>query len=242
MRKQEPTEKILPRPGQGVFNEAKLELSYDYGSMGFRYTFDKLLEKVVTPWQTIRVLEHATLGRTVVLDEDIMSSEHDTAYDDGIMELVPKRKFGTVLILGGGDCSLAARMESIAERVIVTEIDPQIPLLFQKWYGDKACITDRTRVVIADAFEFIKGLDLKPDLVVDDMFTSPLGAASNYYHVIASRFSGVPIISQTDSRNGLAHERVLEQIRSFDPKAKTVEKFVPSYLEHWTFTRYSLKP
>lgn len=225
------------------WDPATLELVYDYGAMGYLYRFEQLVEEVRTPYQVATFLQHRRLGKTVLLDGDIMSSAFDNAYDEAIIALLPATA-RRVLVLGGGDLSLAAALSRCpwVESVRVVEIDPDMPILYRRHFPERsAFVPGKVDVLIGDAFDLLSDpgeVWRTPDAVVDDMFTVPLGAEGLYYGRIAEAFPRALIVSQTDSLNAGTAERARAAIAERCELVRGAERFVPTYLENWTFTAY----
>jgi spermidine synthase len=208
-----------------------LELWYDYGAVGYLYRFTKELYSTRTPNQIIRVLEHEQFGKCLVCDGDIMSCEDDSAYDNAIIALLPEKR-RRVLILGGGDCSLAAELQKdpAVESIVIAEIDTQVPVVAKHYLGIQ--LGSKVSFVFGDAAELPYA---EYDVVIDDLFTVPLNSEGGHYETVAKRF-GCPVISQIDS--GARAEGNWKQILKFCPEAQKSTTYVPVYLEQWNFALY----
>lgn len=228
------------------WNPKTLELFYDYGAMGYLYRFEKIVDEHQTKHQNVKVLQHKRLGKCITIDNDIMGSEFDDQYDAAMLKLIGAIPYGTrirnVLILGGGDCSLAARLvhEYQMSRVVVVEIDSQIPGVYQKHFPESTQLPGEVTMHFGDALEYIEAC--KPgdfDLVIDDMFTVPHNGGVNYHSRIARKFAGKHIVSQTDSRNNGVSDQILRDLQARGMQdVERIEHFIPTYMENWTFTRY----
>ena len=69
------------------------------------YKFTELITERQSQYQTIRVVEHERLGRTLIIADDVMSASRETEYDQAMLDLLPAGNSLKVLIMGGGDRS-----------------------------------------------------------------------------------------------------------------------------------------
>jgi spermidine synthase len=173
---------------KAVFDPATLRLTFAYPGMGYWYQFNHTIEQVRSEFQDIRVMQHDQLGRVLLLDNDIMSAEDSTAYDDAVFELLSKfsktKLIKRVLILGGGDCSLAARLQDLShvDRIDLLEIDPIILDVCKRNFPFINQLGPKVRIHNENAFEAIKSGKFGPygyDLVIDAMFADPHGGGKS---------------------------------------------------------------
>ena len=198
-----------------------------------------MLEERKTKYHKIIVLEHENLGKTILLNNDIMSTENNSDYDKAIMSLMP-RNAKNVLILGGGDLSLAHEIQKMksVKSIVIVEVDSEVPVICRKYFEKKSQIGKKCRLVIMDAFEYIKHPTIKPDVVIDDMYRQPINSGKNYYKSLAKAFPDIYIISQTDTKNYIYFDKIQKKIREFAKDIKVKETSIKAFLEPWTFTRY----
>jgi spermidine synthase len=203
------------------------------------YTFEKLLEERESAWQVIRVLAHKDLGRVLTLDNDVMSSEKDNEYDDAISALLP-RDARKVLILGGGDCSLASTLcaQGYIERVTVCDIDPAVTEVCKKWLP--VFLNEKVEVVHEDGFEYLKARGGEYDVLIDDMIPQPYGAEGNYWVNLAKCFRGKYVISQTGSVGSKICDLATGSLLEAGATILQSTAFITNYDTEWTFSRYRL--
>ena len=207
------------------------------------YEFDEILEEVTSPFQKIRVARHRTLGKTLIVGDDVMSNAADTAYDQAMTSLLPNREGLRVLIMGGGDGSLAAMLSGHHKIKSVTscELDPQVIEVCNRHFPVHLNgFAGRTKTVIGDAFEHIKNHANDYDVIFDDMTVEPNGADEDYRIRIASSFRGKWIISQTGEHGSCLAANVMMSLQSIPADFCRICRHVESFETVWTFTKYKL--
>lgn len=138
-------------------------------------------------FQRIQVLDVEFFGRTLVLDGIIQITERDNAGYHEMMVHVPALAVGApkrALVIGGGDGAALAqvlRYPSIEEAVIC-ELDRRVVEVCREYFPAFAWVWDdpRTRLVVQDAFEYMKGQVGGFDVIVADT-TDPLGMAERLF-------------------------------------------------------------
>jgi spermidine synthase len=218
-----------------------ISIKYDYGSYGHWYEFSGVIEDFQSPFQRVRVLTHSRFGKCLVLDDDLMSSEAQNGeYDDTMLSLVPEASKPTcrVLILGGGDGSLARRLaaEPWVESIVVVELDKAVTDVCLKHF-DSRPFSDKITFRYENALDYLK----EPrtfDVVFNDLLDVPLGVDGNFYDIITAQVAGAVFICQTGSYNRDSHKHARELIGNV-ADVKTESVFIPDFMEHWTFTRFS---
>ena len=143
---------------------------------------DAVLYDSETPHQRIRVIENATFGRVLTLDDVIQTTEGDEFIYHEMMAHVPVLAHGAarrVLIIGGGDGGMARevlRHPSI-EHVTMVEIDAGV-VEFSKQYlpslSAGAFEDARLNLVIADGAAFVRESADTFDVIIADS-TDPVG-------------------------------------------------------------------
>jgi len=135
-----------------------------------------------TAHQRLRVIENATFGRVLTLDDVVQTTEGDEFIYHEMMAHVPVLAHGAarrVLIIGGGDGGMARevlRHPSI-EHVTMVEIDAGV-VEFSKQYlpslSAGAFEDARLNLVIADGAAFVRESADKFDVIIADS-TDPVG-------------------------------------------------------------------
>lgn len=153
------------------------------------FHFDEILYQTQTPFQSIAIYRAPGLGRVLVLDGIIQTTEADEfIYHEMLAHVplcaVPAPK--TVMIVGGGDGgSLREVLKHPIERVDLVEIDIKViessrlhlPTLND---GGKSFDDPRVNMVIEDAFKYMKEHRGEYDVIIVDS-TDPVGMAEALY-------------------------------------------------------------
>ena len=222
------------------WDPTKLELSGEYAhNTGYWYKFDKLVVERISRWQTIRVVEHSVFGKVLLIDCDVMGSEHDNTYDEAMLELLPKDA-KRVLVIGGGDCSLArnlCKLSSVAH-VTVCDIDPAVPEVCREHLPQE--LNEKVTVLHEDAFNYLQAHKDEYDVLFDDMLPQPHGAGIDYWVDLAKTFRGKYVIGQTGGHASDLPGHIRSSLRAVGAEVTQISRYVPTYLEHWSFTRYRL--
>ena len=223
-----------------TWDPQSLRLSGEYvDKTGYWYQFDELLEERKSQWQTIRVARHAVFGKVLMLDTDIMDSENDETYDTTLLSLLPLYA-KNILIMGGGDCSLASKLCDMdtVEKITVCDIDPEVVAVCNKWLPRG--LTDKVWIYHEDAFKFLEAHKDEFDLLIDDMIPQPHNANENYWLDLARTFRGKCVIGQTGGYDAGLPGKIKTMLKEAGCEVSQINKYIPTYLENWTFTRYRL--
>lgn len=137
----------------------------------------KTLCDVTSPWQRIEIVETPCLGRMLLLDRHVQLAEVDEAAYHEALVLIPLLSIPSpkrALVIGGGDGGVLrelCRSESL-EEIYMLEIDEEVvkqcrahlPSLSQGAFDDP-----RVKLIIGDAFQEIKKLEGRFDLIITDV-------------------------------------------------------------------------
>ena len=153
------------------------------------FHFDEILYQTQTPFQSIAIYRAPGLGRVLVLDGIIQTTEADEFIYHEMLAHVPLYAVPapqTVMIVGGGDGgSLREVLKHPIERVDLVEIDIKViessrlhlPTLND---GGKSFDDPRVNMVIEDAFKYMKEHRGEYDVIIVDS-TDPVGMAEALY-------------------------------------------------------------
>ena len=210
---------------------------------GFRTTRE--IASVETPFQKLQIFDTECLGRVLVLDGIVQTTEKDEfMYHEMLVHVpmyacpAPKR----VLIVGGGDGgSLREVLKHPIERVDMVEIDRQVVDLCVEHLpalNNAGAVFDdpRTNLVIEDAFEYLKEVGQGYDVIISDS-TDPIGAAEvlfseRFYRLLKDHLRPDGIISL---QNGVAFlqpdepREVLQTLHAIGLCARFYTTVVPTY-------------
>lgn len=210
---------------------------------GFEVTREVVARE--TPFQALQIFETERLGRVLVLDGIVQTTENDEfMYHEMLVHVPmyacpdPKR----VLIIGGGDGgSLREVLKHNVQQVDMVEIDQLVVDLciehLPTLNSSGAIYEDpRANLVIEDAFEYLKEVKDGYDVIISDS-TDPIGAAevlfsTRFYQLLKDHLRPNGIISL---QNGVAFLQpdeprdVMKALRSVDLRTRFYTTVVPTY-------------
>ncbi len=143
---------------------------------------DAVLYDSETAHQRLRVIENATFGRVLTLDDVVQTTEGDEFIYHEMMAHVPVLAHGAarrVLIIGGGDGGMAREVlrHPSVEHVTMVEIDAGV-VKFARQYlpslSAGAFDAARLNLVIADGAAFVRESAESFDVIISDS-TDPVG-------------------------------------------------------------------
>ena len=143
---------------------------------------DAILYDSETAHQRLRVIENATFGRVLTLDDVVQTTEGDEFIYHEMMAHVPLLAHGQarrVLIIGGGDGGMAREVlrHPSVEHVTMVEIDAGV-VKFARQYlpslSAGAFDDARLKLVIADGAAFVRESAESFDVIIADS-TDPVG-------------------------------------------------------------------
>ncbi|MEE8499955.1 MAG: polyamine aminopropyltransferase [Kiloniellales bacterium] len=148
----------------------------------FRLEADRVLYEGQTPYQRVVVLENATFGRVMVIDDIVQTTERDEFIYHEMLAHVPILAHGAarqVLIIGGGDGGMLEETlkHRAIERVTMVDIDDGVIELAKTYLRaicKEAFEDPRTDLVIADGVEYVAGCADRFEVIIVDS-TDPVG-------------------------------------------------------------------
>ena len=134
-----------------------------------------------TAFQSVRVFRNERLGRVLVLDDVVQTTEADEFFYHEMLThptMLAHGNVKNVLIIGGGD---GGCMEEVlkhdVDKVVLAELDPDV-IELSKQYLPSICGNafddPRAEVMIGDGAKFVAETDLRFDLIIVDS-TDPIG-------------------------------------------------------------------
>lgn len=154
---------------------------------GFHY--DEILFEAQTPFQSIKVFQAPFLGRVLVLDGVVQTTEADEFIYHEMLVHVPMLSVPEprrVMVVGGGDGGcLREVLKHPIERVDLVEIDIEVINASRAYLptlndNGRAFDDPRVRLVIEDAFKYMKEHTGEYDVIIVDS-TDPIGMAEALY-------------------------------------------------------------
>ena len=205
---------------------------------------DAVLYDSETDHQRLRVIENATFGRVLTLDDVVQTTEGDEFIYHEMLTHVPLLAHGAerrVLIIGGGDGGMAREVlrHRAIEHVTMVEIDAGV-VEFSKQYlpslSAGAFDDARLNLVIADGAAFMRDSADQFDVIISDS-TDPIGPGEvlftdSFYGHVKNRLAaggifvtqnGVPFM-QADELSG-----TMRAFRTLWSDATCYLATVPSY-------------
>jgi spermidine synthase len=144
------------------------------------YIFSRVVERWISPCQTITLSDHPVYGRALVLNREIQIGERDEILFSGTMVshafcADTKR----VLILGGGDCGVLREvLVRPVERVVMVEFDKEVLRFCEKHFPSivgGALDDARAELRFEDAFKYLADCQERFDVVLADLPDTPIG-------------------------------------------------------------------
>ena len=154
-----------------------------YPSVRQSLRIDKVIYEGRSRYQDILIFENEYLGRVLVLDGIVQTTEADEFYYHEMLGHVPIVGHGTaksVLIVGGGDGGLLEEvLKHPVDRVVLVDIDGEVVRLCREHLPSicgGAFEDPRTELVIGDGIDFVRETELRFDVIIVDS-TDPVGRA-----------------------------------------------------------------
>jgi spermidine synthase len=153
-----------------------------------RIAIERVLVQEHTGRQEILIFEHRTLGRVLVLDGIVQTTERDEFIYHEMLTHVPIIAHGAaqdLLIIGGGDGGALeeALKHPGVEHVTVVELDPRVIEIARTWLPSihRGAFDDpRTELVFADGLKFVARNDRQFDVIILDT-TDPTGPGETLF-------------------------------------------------------------
>jgi len=198
-------------------------------------------------FQRIKIFDSVANGRVMTLDDIVQITTRDeSAYAEMLthLPLLEHGRAGRVMIVGGGDLSIAdeALKHKGVKEVVLVDIDGRVVELCREHFAEinaKAFKDRRLKIEIADAFEFLGRAENKGrfDLIVADR-PDPVGPGKalfgeTFYDRVkralkpggfATFQTGVPFYQPWEITDAL------NELRTFFPQSGLYLTVVPSYI------------
>jgi spermidine synthase len=155
-----------------------------HDDIGVRIGFEaaRILHESRTQHQHLVLFENARFGKVMMLDGAVQLSSADEFIYHEMMAHVPLCAHGAareVLIVGGGDCGVAAQVlkHTGVERLTQVEIDAAVVDFARQHFPELTSIADgdvRFELAIADGVDYVSGCSVRFDAIIVDS-TDPVG-------------------------------------------------------------------
>ncbi|MBX9607323.1 MAG: polyamine aminopropyltransferase [Gammaproteobacteria bacterium] len=175
------------------------------------FHFDEILYEAQTPFQSITIYSAPVLGRVLVLDGVVQTTEADEFIYHEMLTHVPLMAVPDpkrVMIVGGGDGgTLREVLKHPVERVDLVEIDVKVIESSREFLptlndGGRVFDEPRVNVVVEDAFKYMKEHTGEYDAILVDS-TDPVGMAEalfsdEFYRLCRDSLSPTGALSAQD--------------------------------------------
>jgi spermidine synthase len=153
-----------------------------YDAFGQSFRIDKVYFENKTEHQHLMIFHNAALGRVMVLDGVVQTTEKDEFVYHEMMAHVPLFAHGNakqVLIVGGGDGGMLREVlkHQTVEQVTMVEIDNAVIEMAKQYlpnHSRGAFDDPRANIVIADGMDFVRDTEQTFDVIISDS-TDPIG-------------------------------------------------------------------
>ncbi|MFA5054792.1 MAG: polyamine aminopropyltransferase [Dehalococcoidia bacterium] len=218
-----------------------------------QYRIEKVLYTGKSKYQAVQFVEMSGLGRCLILDGKIQSSELDEfIYHESLVHVSmlananPKK----VLIAGGGEGATTREVlaHPSVKKVVMVDLDGEVvdmcrkllPSYHQGSFDDK-----RLELIHDDAWKYIEHTKEKFDVIVLDL-PEPIDAGPAYklstiefYEMVKSRLAkGGTVSLQSGASawgNHLLFTAMINTLKQVFPIVRPYDAFIPSYGGTWGF-------
>ena len=161
---------------------------YEFLNPGIKLSLKmKLLHEEKTPFQKLEIYDHKYLGRVLVLDSVVQTTEEDEFIYHEMLTHVPLmgrknagKESSSVLIIGGGDGGMLREVlkHKWVSRVVMVELDQAVVTSCEKFLGFNGDYNDsRVKLIFGDGAAYVASEEAKNnpfDVVIIDS-TDPIG-------------------------------------------------------------------
>jgi spermidine synthase len=155
---------------------------------GVYFDATRLIEKVVSPFQTIEIFDTPDLGKLMRIDGCNMVNERDEfLYHEALVHpmLIAHPSPRRVLVVGGGDGGTAEEVlkHRVVDTLVLAELDGAVVDLARRHFASVHCgvfDSPRLQLRIGDGFAFLASCEAAFDAILLDL-TDPIGPAEALY-------------------------------------------------------------
>lgn len=229
----------------------------------YRWIYHRVKEHVLstkTRFQQVEIIDTYNFGRVVILDNKIQSAEADEfIYHEALVHpaMIAHPKPENILILGGGEGAILREvlLYTTVKRVVMVDIDREFVELckkyLKKWHRG-SFFDKRSKVIFADAKEYIKETESKFDVIIADISDpAPGGPAQllytkEFYSSIKKALvsDGIFVTHITEVHyipNKSISTEIFKILTEIFPITEFYYEYIPSFSSLWAFTIGSLK-
>jgi spermidine synthase len=223
------------------------------------YKVSDVLHHSVSEFQEIDIVDTVALGRMLLLDGMVMTSERDEFIYHEMIAHIPLLAHPhpkTVLVIGGGDGGTIREVlkHPSVERAVLCEIDGEVIEVCKKYLPSIAGQLDNSRVTIEvrDGAAYIANHQNVFDVILIDS-TDPIGPGEKlftkefYQNTLAALTENGIMVCQSESPVAVPDEcrRINQLLRSVFPYVQPYTACIPSYPGGqwtWSFCSKGIQP
>ncbi len=206
-----------------------------YESEGYKRQIEviKTLHTRVTPFQKLEVVRAKKLGICLFANDVLQMTSYDSdIYDQQILKKLGKAK--SVLIVGGGDCSILKQIVKIKQlkEIYMFEQDQQVVEIARKYLGASAALRDpRLKMFYGDATDSIPYLkDKKIDYAVFDIINYPDNKARAFYNTLFEKLAAINVAAFATQAGHVTDTKeknlILTAAKKYFKNVETEEKYI----------------
>lgn len=215
---------------------------------------EKKIFETRSKFQKIEIIENNFFGRVLKLDNALQTSEEDEflyheplVHSPMFLSKAPKR----VLIIGGGDGGALEEISKYSEldEIVLVEIDKEVIRVskeYLKKINEDSFKDPRSKIVIADGFDFLRKNSIKFDIIILDL-TDPsrdsIKLYSNeFYCMLSNNLNKEGILSlhaESYFSSRSIFLEIISNLRSSFREVHVFSHFVPLYGDLMAFVMCS---
>ena len=239
-----------------------MDLKYtELNELGFGVTMEtqNVLYSAKTEYQTIDILETQGLGKVLLLDGLVMTTERDEFFYHEMISHIPMNSHPNperVLVIGGGDGGTVREVlkHDTVKEVVLCEIDGMVIDACKKYLPSIAGMLDdeRVNIQVRDGIEYISQQEDAFDIILIDS-TDPMGPGEGlfteefYSNVNKALKEGGIMSAQSESPfvNQRQMKMMYPLLRKAFPKVNTFLGPIPTYpggYWSWAFCSNTVEP
>ena len=239
-----------------------MDLKYtELNELGFGVTMEtkNVLYSAKSEYQTIDILETQGLGKVLLLDGLVMTTERDEFFYHEMISHIPMNSHPNpekVLVIGGGDGGTVREVlkHDTVREVILCEIDGLVIDACKKYLPSIAGMLDddRVNIQVRDGIEYISQQEDAFDIILIDS-TDPMGPGEGlfteefYSNVSGALKEGGIMCAQSESPfvNQRQMKMMYPLLRKAFPKVNTFLGPIPTYpggYWSWAFCSNTVEP
>ena len=160
------------------FEKSKYIVYEPYRGLHVAYHAKRFLFSARSKYQRIDIIDNDAYGRMLFLDDNVQHTTYDSRiFNEALCGTAKRNEAARVIVLGGGSGqTVLALLESPSiEHVTVVEIDPLVVECCKKYIEgvDRAFNDPRVRILINDAFKYLRSTDERFDAAIIDLTERP---------------------------------------------------------------------